>query len=298
MALTSWNTLSIVELIVYTPALLVGIFLWVRHGHVRDSTWPYLIGFAIISLAGASLQLGTIGAQSSTALGLQTAVARLFYIRLSPLLLAPLGLLRRINYSINKTHRTRITPLHLRLIRIPVLAALVLVIVGVCISAADLVETGVYTVQATTEVGVVLFVAVFAITVLIAGILIRNHSHVEVGERRLLIAVAASLPLILVRLIYTILVTFSSVKEFSIIDGSVVAMACATNMEEIVVVIIYEAVGLTLRRVPKEVHVKNKCSWRGRSRVPTAIQPSSADGKGAVPGATGIESIHDGGLGC
>jgi hypothetical protein len=271
MALTSWNYLSIVVLAIYTPVLVVGIFLWVHHGRQRGS-WLYLTAFAIIRLVGASLQLTTIGAQTSTAIGFQAAAARLFYIRLSPLLLATLSLLRRVHRGINKTHRTGITPLHLRLVPISVAVALVLVIIGVSISANDLAEVGVYTIQITTEVGVALFVVVYATTVLIAGIFIRYRSHVEVGERRVLIAVIASIPFVLVRLIYTILATFTSTKKFSVIDGSVVIMACATDMEEIVVVMIYEAVGLTLRRIPEEMRVKNGGKWwRGRSQVPAEI---------------------------
>jgi hypothetical protein len=270
MILTGWNDVSIVELIIYTPALLISILLWIRHGLRRNAAWFYLMSFTIIRLVGASLQLATIGSQS--AIGLQTAVARLSYIGLSPLLLTTLGLLRRIHYEMNKTHRTWVTPSHLRLIPIPVVIALILVIVGVSISAADLVETGSYTTQITTEIGVALFTLVFAINLLLSGIFILHRSHLEVGERRLLIAVAASAPFILVRLIYTILATFTSVKGFSVIDGNVVTMACAAVMEEIIVVMIYEAVGLTLRQIPEQLPVrKERQWWRCSDRVTTEI---------------------------
>jgi hypothetical protein len=292
MTLTDWNAVSIVELIIYTPALLISILLWVRHGFRRDAAWFYLMSFTIIRLVGASLQLATIGSQSP--IGLQLAIARLSYIGLSPLLLTTFGLLRRINHEINKTHRTGITPLHLRLIPIPVVIAIILVIVGVSISAGDLVETGSYTTQIATEVGVTLFIVAFAISVLITGILLLHRSHIEAGEQRLLIAVAASAPLVLVRLIYTVLATFTNVNGFSVINGSVVTMACAAVMEEMIVVMIYETVGLTLRQTPEQMPLRKKCKWwRSRSRVTTDMQPLSSE-KMAVTRTIGREPVCDG----
>ena len=267
MALTSWNAVSIVELVIYTHALFISIYLWARHGFGRNVAWIYLMAFTIIRVVGASLQLATIGSQDS--IDLQTAVARLSYIGLSPLLLTTFCLLKRVNESIEKSYNTGLTPLRFKLIRIPIIIALILVIVGVSASAADLIETGFYTIQVTTKVGVALFILVFATIVLITGVFILHYAYVEVGQRRLLIAVAVSLPFIFVRLIYTILVTFTSLKGFSIIDGNVVAAGCTAVMEEMIVVMIYEAVGLTL---PQEKRIRTERKWwRWRNRKTTEI---------------------------
>ena len=71
-------------------------------------------------------------------------------------------------------------------------------------------------------------------------------------------------------------------------------MACASDMEEIAVVVIYEAVGFMLGRIPEEMGAKKRAKWwRGPSRAPTEIHPLG-DEMGAVPSKTGNQSGRDG----
>lgn len=59
-----------------------------------------------------------------------------------------------------------------------------------------------------------------------------------------MLAVLVALPLIAVRLIYSILTVFLHNHDFSIIHGSVAIWAVMAVLEEIVVVLVYVTVGL------------------------------------------------------
>jgi hypothetical protein len=246
MALSNRNDLSIVELIVYTPACLFSIFLCIRHGFGINKGWLFLLIFSLVRIAGASVELATIGFPSS--IPLLTSAALLSSVGLSPLLLTTLGLLSRVCKSINKEYHTLIQPIYIRLLRLPIILALVLVIIGSDNSANDLIHHGTYPIQVLTKVGIIVLIAVFAVVALITAIFIVLRSHAEPGEQRLIYAIAASIPSILIRLIYVVLLTFSNTGTFSILHGSVVGLGWMAIMQEMIVVIIYIGIGLTLPR--------------------------------------------------
>jgi bacteriorhodopsin len=109
-----------------------------------------------------------------------------------------------------------------------------------------LIHHGTYPIQVLTKVGIIVLIAVFAVVALITAIFIVLRSHAEPGEQRLIYAIAASIPSILIRLIYVVLLTFSNTGTFSILHGSVVGLGCMAIMQEMIAVIIYIGVGLTL----------------------------------------------------
>jgi uncharacterized membrane protein SirB2 len=249
MTLSNSNDLSIVELIFYTPACLFSIFLCLRHGFGMNKGWVFLLIFSLIRIAGASVQLATIG--SPTSIPLLTTAALLASIGLSPLLLTVQGLQFRVWRSINKEHRTLIQPMTLRVAHLPIFVGLLLIIFGMDGSAAYLKKHGTFPTEVIAKIGVLLLVAVFAFVVLTTAMFMFRSSHAEPGERRLLNAIAASLPS-LVRMLYIVLIMFSNIRMFSILHGSIVALACIAVMQEIIVVLIYIAVGITLpRRIKK-----------------------------------------------
>ena len=128
------------------------------------------------------------------------------------------------------------------------LVGVILAIVGGVNSSSSPVPTQV---NSKTKVGVVLFLlAWLALCILLAIITIRISS-VEPGEKRLVLAVAISVPLILVRLIYSLLGSFSKNHAFSSITGSVTINLCMAVIEEFVVVIVLLGTGFTLRVLPK-----------------------------------------------
>lgn len=75
------------------------------------------------------------------------------------------------------------------------------------------------------------------------------------GEGILVLAVICALPLLLVRLIYSLLAIFSHDKTFSMVSGSTgaeTASLCMSVLEEMGVVLIYLATGFKLSTLPSE----------------------------------------------
>ena len=83
---------SVVELVIYAPSLVVAAILCSRHGFGRSSGWIYTLILCLIRIIGACCQLASYHDQSS---GLLKTTIILDSVGLSPLLLATLGLLSR-----------------------------------------------------------------------------------------------------------------------------------------------------------------------------------------------------------
>lgn len=251
MTLSNLNDLSIVELIGYTPACLCSTFLCIRHGFGLNKGWIFLLIFFPYTHRWGFLGAGYDPLTNISAT--TTSATLLSSIGLSPLLLTTLGLLNRACKSINKEHHALIQSIHISLLRLPIIIALVLIIIGSDNSANYLTRYGTYPVQHITQIGIVILFAVFAVVVLITGIFMLNISHAEPGEQRLIYAIATSIPFILIRLIYVVLVTLSHIQRFSILHGSVVTFGCMAIMPELIAVIIYLGVGITLPPKTKEL---------------------------------------------
>jgi hypothetical protein len=88
----SQGAASILELVVYLPAVVLAVIVCNRHGFGRSSGWIFTLILCVVRIAGASCQLATYGSDTK---GLLEAVVILESIGISPLLLATLGLLSR-----------------------------------------------------------------------------------------------------------------------------------------------------------------------------------------------------------
>jgi hypothetical protein len=91
--ITGREGLSIAELVVYVPSLLLALLVAKRHGFSRDLGWIYLAVFALVRATGSALELASISNGSSS---LGTIAVILSSIGLSPLLLSMCGLLKRL----------------------------------------------------------------------------------------------------------------------------------------------------------------------------------------------------------
>jgi len=77
----------------------------------------------------------------------------------------------------------------------------------------------------------------------------------------LIVAVAVTNPLMLVRMVYSLLSTYAPVEsrgEYSPFSGSIAIQAGMSVWEEMVIVIVYVAVGFVVGRLPKEVKEEKK----------------------------------------
>jgi uncharacterized membrane protein len=122
-------------------------------------------------------------------------------------------------------------------------------------------------VNTETQVALVLFLVTW-VGACILFLLIANRSQsIEDGEHRLLLAVGISLPLILVRLIYSFIYTFGHKAEFSMLSGNVTIQLVMSVLEEIVITLVCLGIGLTLqvRRDPEYSHQPSVSDGRGDS---------------------------------
>lgn len=246
--ITSRSAVSIFMILAYVPALPLSILLTIRHGLTRSSGWRFLIAFVLARLLAASFQLATIAHPTNTSLYIAEWV--LLGIALSPLELASLGLLSRILSSINRAgRRTPLTPRHIQLAQLLNTVGLALAIVGgVKASHAYTPETGIVA-QPTTKVGVALFIVTFCLIVIGAAATWPSVGFAEAGEKRVLAAIAATAPFLLVRVVYTAISTFDGNGEFNPVFGSVGLLAGMALVMELVIVYVFLGVGLTLKKV-------------------------------------------------
>jgi hypothetical protein len=93
MHLDNHGYVSIVELIVYIPCLILGFIVCLRQGFKRTSGWIFVLILSVVRIAGSICQLLTY---SSPTVGLIKATLILDSIGIAPLLLAVLGVLSRL----------------------------------------------------------------------------------------------------------------------------------------------------------------------------------------------------------
>ena len=106
--------------------------------------------------------------------------------------------------------------------------------------------------QNLTHAAIVIFIVMFVVQSIITIFTFRNLQVVSQGDKRILIAVALSIPFLLVRLIYSLLATFdTSSSTFSLTAGSVIVEGFMSVLEEFVVVILYLAAGATAPKLAK-----------------------------------------------
>ncbi|KAI1772404.1 hypothetical protein F4818DRAFT_171299 [Hypoxylon cercidicola] len=249
MALTEQNHISIAQIVIYVPSLLIAILLAIRHGIGRSSGWLYLIIFSLARLIGPSLQLATIS--DPTNIRLRIGAAILQNIGLSPLIMVQLSLIGRALGSIRKSTNPLVTEKRVHLIHLLALVGLVLGSIGGSNSGTNFGKTGTYTVSGLTQAGTGLFIAAYVLLVISTILVATQISDVEPGEKRLVLAVGLSLPFILVRLVYSAESVYGHNPSFSQLTGNVNIQLGMAVIMEMIVVAICESIGMTLKKLPK-----------------------------------------------
>jgi hypothetical protein len=242
MGLSATNTVAVVQLVVYIPLLVLAIIVTSRHGWQKASGWIYTAILCLIRVIGSICQLVSIHDSSS---GLIEATLILEFIGLSPLLFATLGLLWRLVYSINAGARggTFGTKKFWAVHSLITLAAILCIAGGAGNTSGKPSDT--------IKAGILVYVAAFVIITLFFILVVRHWSIVPVVERRIFLAIAAAWPLLLVRLLYSVIAEFGHSHEFSIFGGNVGIRVGMATVEEILVVLDYVVLGLVLQRMVK-----------------------------------------------
>ena len=141
----------------------------------------------------------------------------------------------------------------MRLAEILITVGLILSIIGGVNAGTEYGKTGNYKPQTLSQVGLGLMIAAFALLVPTVLTLWKSIQHAESSERRILLAVGASLPFLLVRTIYSALAVFANTRKFQLLGGDVTVLLCMALLQEAVVVVLYESVGLTLKKEKKNL---------------------------------------------
>lgn len=286
MSLTIYNKISIIQLVFFLPALAIAVILAYRHGIRRSSGWVYLVILALMRIIGASMQLATISSPDNTSIATGSQILQ--NIGLSPLILVLLGLITRIYIGIPENKRPTIPNGQvLRLLQLLVVIGLILSIVGGINTSDQVVKdlqngTAItYTVSSESKAGVALLIVGYVLLLLSALVMASKLSSIVDGEKRLLLAIFVAMPFVFVRLLYSVLAAFdASSSNFRMFGGTTTAGYVVLGMctvMEIISVIIFEGVGMTLPYVPH--------NERGSFLNPNRVNNNNFDANGQPLGA-------------
>lgn len=254
MTPTYRNAVSIAELVGYLPAAFVATYLAIRHGFRGSSGWLYLIAFSLARIIGPAMQLATIKSPDNISLYVGSAVLNV--VGLSPLQLATIGLLTRLLSSIHKSYNTFLHVAMFHVVHIIILVGLILGIVGGIDAGNTFQSTGQYHPRSLNKAGTSLLIISYVLIVIFTAVIGMFIKHAEAGEKRIYLAVVVALPILLIRIIYSALGTFSTDRKYNVLTGSTTLFLCVCLLEEFIIVVIYEVTGLTLVKLEKEEHVE------------------------------------------
>jgi hypothetical protein len=86
--------IAIAEICVYVPVLLLALITVFRHGLGKQLGWIYLVIFSIIRITGAGFKIASENDPTNSTDQEWSAI--LAFVGLNPLLMASLGLLKRV----------------------------------------------------------------------------------------------------------------------------------------------------------------------------------------------------------
>ncbi|MCJ1467284.1 hypothetical protein MMC07_005908 [Pseudocyphellaria aurata] len=273
--LNSQESIAIAELVLYPFVLVAIIFVLIRHGTKTQTGFVLLASFTVVRLVGAGFGIAAVKNPTKSNI---TWAAILQAVGLSPLIMSSAALLKRV-IDQTSTHvrsdpdtgkvnsilpRIPIVGLFYRMInsratasarrsrviqtlQFGVTIAFVLFIVGATretSSSSSKRSSG----QAITKAGLVVLVAMYVILVLLAAMSASEFDGIPAGEKRILVAVLLAMPLLAVRVLWSILSVFTHIHTFSGINGSAAARVCMAVLEEFIIVVMYTLVGLTTSR--------------------------------------------------
>ncbi|CZR55858.1 uncharacterized protein PAC_05746 [Phialocephala subalpina] len=264
------EAIAIAEICVYIPTFVLTLVVVFRHGFKKQFGWIYLAIFCIVRLAGAGFKIAqTHNPDNKTDI---EWAAILQSVGLSPLLLASLGLLKRVTdevsnhvrsennafagYAANSglvnivakratanSRRSRI----IQITALPAMIALALCIVGGT-DEADTDASDISNGKKYMKIGILIFGAIYLLLCALVIITMKDVGNAMHGEKRIYFAVLTALPFLAVRLLYSVLAAFSNNKDFSIFGGKPLIQLFMGVVEEFVIVCIYTLVGLTCNK--------------------------------------------------
>ncbi|CAG8161299.1 unnamed protein product [Penicillium salamii] len=274
MAVVTAEHVAIAELIIYIPTAILTIWVVLRHGFHKQLGWIYLCIFCGIRVGGAVMEI--LSTKNPDNANDKEWAVILQSVGLSPLLLSTLGLLKRVSdetsqrvpsdpnskrntmlqslehfgiagkilgiYNKRATATSRRSKI-VQLLHLPALIALILSISGGTDQASSTVSdhaTG----RTETRAGIILFLLIYVGACILWAITLRDMSLMNTSQCRLFFAVLLALPLIAVRLLYSLISDFGNNPQFSLINGDVKIQLVMATIEEFIIVFMYTILGV------------------------------------------------------
>ncbi|KAK7530028.1 hypothetical protein IWX49DRAFT_557995 [Phyllosticta citricarpa] len=196
------GALSIIQ-VLCSPAIIIAVILGVRHGLRSSSSWRFLLTFILACLLSSSFQLRPIAKPHTKSL--YTAEWVLFASALSPFELMALGLLSRVLGSIERVRgvgSVKTTTRHIQWMELLNTVAFVPGIVGGVKAGKsyDSTKDTVPSVQTESKVPTILLIATLGFLVFATASMGQQIGFAEPGAKRVLAAVAVSLPFMFIRM--------------------------------------------------------------------------------------------------
>ncbi|KXL49311.1 hypothetical protein M433DRAFT_158816 [Acidomyces richmondensis BFW] len=238
--------LAIAEIVFWSPTLIIGVFLCIRHGFGRSQGWIFISILSLLRLIGSSCELYIVTKQDYD-ISLLTTAAICEAIGTAPLLLALSAFMSRVHKGME--HKS-LPPSSFRPILFFAIAGLALAIVGGTLEAdgGSVVQTGRDLMKAAS----IMFLAVWVIIAGIVFLTVMRINAVLPQERNLAKIGLMAIPFLLVRVIYTICSAFSHPGSiFYMYDINVYVEAFMQFMMEAIVVCIYITAGLSTPKAPQ-----------------------------------------------
>lgn len=240
----TFDGIAVAEIAFYSVFLAGALFLCIRHGFGKSAGWRFLLAFSLARLVGSSLRLATL--HDATNIGLYVGWVVTEGLGLGPLVLTVLGLLGRVFDSINRQGHVVIRPIFNQAIQILMLVGIILTIVGGTQASYAPASSGGFPkvdYPTTSKVGTSLMIVVVALVCFTVVLVLLHQSRIAQGERRIVPVAAACMPFIIVRTAYSAMKVLGGVQS-----SAYVTLGMSTIME-MIVVLLCEAVGLTLAKV-------------------------------------------------
>lgn len=252
-SLNSHDDLAIAIMILYAPGLIGAVICAFQHGLWPMDGWLPLLMYCIVRVVGAALQLATIGNSSSSVTGLTIGAITLLLVGLSPLTVASGGLLRSAAQASSINPRT--ANVAFRVFTVVTIAGLVTGVMGSVNAGTDFANNGVYKLPVESKVSVGLFAGSWGL--LAAGTAVTRRFLSETSrtprapEGRLWWAVAIALPLLFVRILYTIL-SICNIAAFNYFSGKVFIYGIMVILPEFICLVLFLYAGLTMPSLRKQ----------------------------------------------
>lgn len=125
------------------------------------------------------------------------------------------------------------------------MVALILCIVG-GIDESDSSSSEISTGKRDTKIGVIIFLIIYLLLTALAIITMKDFGNAPKGEKRVYFAVLGAIPLLGVRLLWSLLSAFSNNPSFSVTSGKPLVQLFMATLEEFIIVVFYTVAGLTV----------------------------------------------------